>query len=83
MTVRILFDWRTLIEVKKRAPNIETACLTIETESNDNVKPIGDGPSPWTAGLDVRHYERSMPRLAHAAGCTIWSPLARNVTAAR
>jgi len=77
------FDWRTLIEVRKRAPEIATACLTIETDNNDNVKPIGDGPSPWTAGLDLRRYEDSVPRLVHAAGCAIWSPLARNVNAAR
>ena len=77
------FDWRTLIEVKKLAPQIATACLTIETENNDNVKPTADGPSAWTAGLDLRSYEGSVPRLAHAAGCTIWSPLARNVSAAR
>jgi len=77
------FDWRTLIEIKKRAPQIATACLTIETEDSDNVKPVGDGPSPWTAGLDLRRYEGSLPRLVQAAGCTIWSPLARNVTAAR
>ena len=77
------FDWRTLIEVKKRAPQIATACLTIETENNDNVNPIADRPSAWTSGLDLRSYEGSVPRLAHAAGCAIWSPLARNVSAAR
>ena len=77
------FDWRTLVEVKKRAPEIPTACLTIETPNNDNVKPAGDAPSPWTAGLDLRRYDGSVPRLVHAAGCAIWSPLARNATAAR
>jgi glycerophosphoryl diester phosphodiesterase len=77
------FDWRTLVEVKKRAPELVTACLTIETDDNDNVKPVGDGPSAWTAGLDLRRYDGSVPRLAHAAGCAIWSPLARNATAAR
>jgi glycerophosphoryl diester phosphodiesterase len=56
---------------------------TIETENSDNVQPIADRPSAWTSGLDLRSYEGSVPRLAHAAGCTIWSPLARNVSAAR
>ena len=77
------FDWRTLVEVKKRAPEIPTACLTIETENSDNVKPVGDAASPWTAGLDLRRYDNSVPRLAHAAGCAIWSPLARNAPATR
>ena len=73
------FDWRTLVEVKKRDPSIATACLTIETENNDNVRPIGDDPSPWTAGLDLRRYG-SLPTLVKAAGCAIWSPLWRNAT---
>ena len=74
------FDWRTLVEVRKLAPGIATACLTSETNDSDNVKPTASGPSPWTAGLDLRNYGGSVPALAHAAGCTIWSPLARNVT---
>jgi glycerophosphoryl diester phosphodiesterase len=76
------FDWRTLVEVRKLAPEIPTACLTIETASNDNVKATAGGPSAWTAGFDLRDYAGSVPRLAHAAGCAIWSPLARNVTPA-
>jgi glycerophosphoryl diester phosphodiesterase len=77
------FDWRTLVEIRQRAPSIPTACLTIETESNDNVKPAADGPSPWTAGFDVRAHGGSVPQLAHAAGCAIWSPFWRNATRAR
>ena len=77
------FDWRTLVEVKKLAPEIPLACLTIETENSDNVKSVGEAPSPWTAGLDLRRYDGSLPRLVQAAGCAIWSPLARNATAAR
>lgn len=76
------FDWRTLVEVRKLAPEIPTACLTIETAGNDNVKAAAGGPSAWTAGFDLRDYAGSAPRLAHAAGCAIWSPLARNVTPA-
>ena len=77
------FDWRTLVEVKKLDTTIPTACLTTETENNDNVNPSSDGPSRWTAGLDVRAYEGSVPRLVQAAGCAIWSPNARNASPAR
>jgi glycerophosphoryl diester phosphodiesterase len=77
------FDWRTLVEVKKRAPAMSTACLTIETENNDNMKPTADGPSPWTAGLNLRAYGSSVPRLVQAAGCAIWSPFWRNATPPR
>ena len=77
------FDWRTLVAVQKLAPALPTVCLTIETENNDNVKPIADRPSRWTAGLDIRAYGDSVPRLVHAAGCAIWSPFWRNATGAR
>jgi len=77
------FDWRTLVEAQKIAPALRTACLSIETENNDTIKPVGDAPSPWTAGLDVRKYDGSVPKLAHAAGCAIWSPFWRNATPAR
>jgi len=66
------FDWRTLVEVKRLAPGIPTACLTIETADHDTVKPSGATSSAWTAGLDLRNYANSVPRLAQAAGCNIW-----------
>jgi len=77
------FDWRTLREAKKLAPSLRTACLTIESAGNDTVQPAGDAPSPWTAGLDLRVYGGSVPKLAHAAGCAVWSPFWRNATAER
>jgi glycerophosphoryl diester phosphodiesterase len=76
------FDWRTLIAAKKRAPEIATVCLTIETERDDTVKRRADAPSPWLAGLDLRTVDGSVPRLAKEAGCTTWSPFWRNVSKA-
>jgi glycerophosphoryl diester phosphodiesterase len=72
------FDWRPLIEVRRIAPEIATACLTIETP---NTNTVGPKPSPWLAGLDVSP-GGSIPQLAKAAGCGAWSPFWRNVTAA-
>ena len=40
------FDWRTLLEVRRLAPEIATACLTIETERSSTVRPGPDGASP-------------------------------------
>jgi glycerophosphoryl diester phosphodiesterase len=77
------FDWRTLVEVKKQSPETVTVCLTRETEREDNVKPAGGAPSPWTAGLDLDAHGGSVPRLVQAARCTVWSPLYRNATPAR
>ncbi len=60
------FDWRTLVEAKKLAPEIETVCLTIETENNDTVQRQSGRPSPWHAGLDLNAYDGSLPRLVKA-----------------
>ena len=73
------FDWRTLVEVRKLAPEIETVCLTIETPNMNTVSPA---PSPWLAGFDAAAPGSSLQQAAKAAGCAAWSPFWRNVTAA-
>ncbi|MFN4016307.1 MAG: glycerophosphodiester phosphodiesterase [Reyranella sp.] len=75
------FDWRGLIEARRLAPEIATACLTIESNNFDTVQRSGGGPSPWLGGLDLAAHGGSLPRLARAAGCATWSPFWRNVTA--
>lgn len=75
------FDWRTLLEAKKLAPEIETVCLTIETADNDTVRRNAGEPSPWLGGLDLAAVGGSLPKLVNAAGCGTWSPFWRNVTA--
>ena len=74
------FDWRTLVEARRIAPEIETACLTISTNNFDSVKPGPDGASPWHAGLRAADHGNSVPRLAKAAGCATWSMFWRNLT---
>jgi glycerophosphoryl diester phosphodiesterase len=74
------FDWRTLREAKRLAPEIDTVCLTIEGEGFDNVQRAAASPSAWLAGLDLGDYGGSLPRLVKAAGCAAWSPFWRNVT---
>lgn len=73
------FDWRTLVEVKRIAPEIETACLTIESPGMDTVRPGPVGASPWHAGLRVADHG-SLPGAVRAAGCNIWSMFWRNLT---
>ncbi|MBM3622913.1 MAG: glycerophosphodiester phosphodiesterase [Alphaproteobacteria bacterium] len=72
------FDWRTLVEVKKLAPEIATACLTIESASMDTVR-RATAPSPWQAGLNIAALG-SVPRMAQAVGCGTWSMFWRNLT---
>ena len=74
------FDWRTLVEAKKIAPEIETACLTIETPTDDTVRRGDRQGSAWHAGFALAAYDGVLPALVRAAGCAIWSPFWRNVT---
>ncbi len=76
------FDWRTLVEVKRIAPEVATACLTIEAENFDTVRADASGASPWHAGLKRADYGDSLPRLVSAAGCGTWSMFWRNLTPA-
>jgi glycerophosphoryl diester phosphodiesterase len=73
------FDWRTLVVVRREAPEIATACLSIQTPRFDTVGPA-DGASRWHAGLRLADHQGSLPRLVKAAGCSIWSPFWRNLT---
>jgi glycerophosphoryl diester phosphodiesterase len=72
------FDWRTLVAMKRVAPEIERVCLTAEALNFDTIQRGAPGPSPWLGGLDVDDFAGSVPRLAQGAGCAVWSPLFRN-----
>jgi glycerophosphoryl diester phosphodiesterase len=74
------FDWRTLVEVKRIAPEIETSCITMQTNDNDTVSEPEGAASPWHAGLKLRDHDGSLPKLAKAAGCGAWSMFWRNLT---
>ena len=76
------FDWRTLRYAQKVAPEIQTVCLTVQQPGDDNIQAGKPGLSPLLAGLDVDDFGGSVPRLVHAAGCAVWSPNARDLTAA-
>ena len=75
------FDWRTLKVVERIAPELARSCLTSEGQFDTMQRGI-DGPSPWTAGLDIDAYG-SVPALVRAAGCQVWSPSYRDLTEER
>jgi glycerophosphoryl diester phosphodiesterase len=75
------FDWRTLKAMQKIAPEIERVCLTAQSANFDTVQVGKPGPSPFTAGLDVDDFGGSTPKLVAEAGCAVWSPSFRDVTA--
>ena len=75
------FDWRTLRYAQRVAPEIATVCLTVQQPGDDNIQAGKPGPSPLLAGLDVDDFGGSVPKLVRAAGCAVWSPNARDLTA--
>ena len=74
------FDWRTLLAMRRIAPDIQRVCLTIDGGAGDTLRRGEPGASPWTAGFDIDEFGGSAPRLVAAAGCAVWSPLFHNLT---
>jgi len=68
------FDWRTLMIVRRMAPEIATVALTDQQPGEDTVQAGRPGPSPWLGGLDADDFAGSVPRLVHASGARAWSP---------
>jgi glycerophosphoryl diester phosphodiesterase len=76
------FDWRVLRLVHTLAADIATAALT-DQQGNDDTVYLGRAqPSPWLAGLHIKSFGGSVPRLAQASGASTWSPNCLDLTAA-
>jgi glycerophosphoryl diester phosphodiesterase len=75
------FDWRILPTIHKEAPEIATSCLTVQRDWLDNIGAGHPQPSPWTGAIQFRDHG-SIPKMVKAAGCSIWSPDAREIDAA-
>ena len=68
------FDWRTLQESRRIAPEIETVALTeADTALLQDRR--------WTAGLRLSDHGDSVPALVAASGAQIWSPDSEMLTA--
>ena len=74
------FDWRTLTEVKRRAPTIRTSFLTAEQKWLDNIERGKIGASAWLGGLDIDDFKGSIPQTIKAASGDIWSPYFKDVS---
>lgn len=76
------FDWRTLVLVRKLAPEITVVALTDQQPDEDTMEVGKPGASAWLGGLDVDEYGGSVPRTVQALGAKVWSPHARDLSAA-
>jgi glycerophosphoryl diester phosphodiesterase len=65
--------------VQREAPEIATVYLTAQQSWQDNIR-SRDKSSLWTAGLHVRDFGGSLPRLVKVAGGAAWSPYYGDVT---
>jgi glycerophosphoryl diester phosphodiesterase len=76
------FDWRTLVEAKKLAPEIAIVALTDQQPDEDTMEVGKPGASVWLGGFDVDDHGGSVPRTVKALGATIWSPHALDLNPA-
>lgn len=76
------FDWRTLVAVRKLAPEITLVALTDQQPDEDTIEIGKPGPSIWLGGFDVDDHGGSVPRTVQALGAKVWSPHALDLTPA-
>ena len=76
------FNWRTLGQVQRIAPEVKTVYLTSQSRWFDTIRRGRPGPSPWTDGLDVDDFDGSVPRIIKAAGGDAWAVRAGDLTQA-
>ena len=68
------FDWRSLVHLRKTAPDVPLSFLTAERSWLNNVGRGLPGKSEWLAGGNIEEHGASVPRLVKANGGTYWSP---------
>jgi glycerophosphoryl diester phosphodiesterase len=76
------FDWRTLVVVRKLAPEIAIVALTDQQPDEDTMEVGKPGASIWLGGFDVDDYAGSVPRTVQALGARVWSPHALDLSPA-
>ncbi len=73
------FDWRSLVHLRGKAPDLRLSFLTAERSWLNNVQRGQPGPSAWLAGKDIEDFDGSIPRLIKSLGGTHWSPYYRDL----
>lgn len=68
------FDWRSLVHLRKSAPDIPLSFLTAERSWLNNVGRGLPTRSEWLAGASIDEHGGSVPRLVKALGGAYWSP---------
>lgn len=71
------FDWRVLSELRRVAPDIDRAYLSLVKLAPEHT--IFEG-SPWMDRLSLAAYDGNLPRLIAAQGARCWCPYHKDVT---
>jgi glycerophosphoryl diester phosphodiesterase len=72
---RILcFDWRCLLYIQQKTPEVPTVYLTSSTKAFDTVTLKKSGTLGWTAGINVADFNGSIPRAIKAANGKYLAP---------
>ncbi|WP_340647107.1 glycerophosphodiester phosphodiesterase family protein [Phenylobacterium sp.] len=79
----IAFDWSVLRDLATKAPELETAHLTVPDAMKPKVKLLANGDSPWVDGCDARQFGGSELRAIQAHGGREWSPHISDITPER
>ncbi len=79
----IAFDWSVLRYLAAKAPEMETAHLTVPDAMKSKVKLLASGDSPWLDGCDPSRFGGSELRAIQAHGGREWSPHISDITPAR
>jgi glycerophosphoryl diester phosphodiesterase len=75
------FDWRSLLYLRRVAPDLALSFLTAERDWQDNLMRREPGQSPWLGGINLADFENSPPHAIKASGGQIWAPYYRDLTA--
>ena len=71
------FDWRTLVEVQKTAPEVPTVYLTAEQRWLDKLGRGAGETSPWTAGTKIGGGDDAVPAVVAALGGAVMVALSQ------
>ncbi|MEM6499874.1 MAG: glycerophosphodiester phosphodiesterase [Pseudomonadota bacterium] len=74
------FDWRGLVHVKKKAPDIPLAFLTASRSWLDNLQVGQTGKSPWLGGIDIDDFAGSPAKAIKHLGGEIWAPYYKDLS---
>jgi glycerophosphoryl diester phosphodiesterase len=70
----LAFDWRVLAAAGELMPQSPRVALSEQQPGEDSIQAATPGASPWLAGMNIRDFDGSVPRMVRATGAGTWGP---------